>query len=182
MSASLSSGVDSSSALRVPVALAELLAQAGLAINAPGPANLQMHDPRVVREVLARWSLGLGETYMDGLWDCERLDEFFTAILRANLDQRAHGMARLRLAAASLRARLMNLQSRARAFEVGERHYDIGNDVFAAMLDARMMYSCAWWAHADTLEAAQLAKLDLICRKLELEPGQSLLDIGCGWG
>ncbi|MEG1832598.1 MAG: cyclopropane fatty acyl phospholipid synthase [Burkholderiaceae bacterium] len=182
MSASLSSGVDSSSALRVPVALAELLAQAGLAINAPGPANLQMHDPRVVREVLARWSLGLGETYMDGLWDCERLDEFFTAILRANLDQRAHGMAHLRLAAASLRARLMNLQSRARAFEVGERHYDIGNDVFAAMLDARMMYSCAWWAHADTLEAAQLAKLDLICRKLELEPGQSLLDIGCGWG
>ena len=119
---------------------------------------------------------------MDGLWDCERLDEFFTAVLRADLDTQARGIARLRLAGDALRARLFNRQSRARAFEVGRRHYDIGNDVFAAMLDARMIYSCAWWAHADNLDQAQEAKLDLICRKLELAPGESLLDIGCGWG
>jgi cyclopropane-fatty-acyl-phospholipid synthase len=119
---------------------------------------------------------------MGGLWDCERLDEFFTAVLRADLDRRALGAARLRLALAALRARFSNLQSRARAFEVGERHYDIGNDVFEAMLDRRMIYSCAYWADATTLDAAQEAKLDLICRKLQLAPGERLLDIGCGWG
>lgn len=169
--------------VRVPPVLAELLAHAGVAVNQPGPANLQVHDERVFDEVLARWSLGLGETYIDGLWDCEHLDEFFTAVLRADLDRRSVGLARLRLGLAALRARLTNLQSRARAFQVGERHYDIGNDVFEAMLDARMVYSCAYWGSgAATLDKAQEAKLDLICRKLQLQPGEHLLDIGCGWG
>jgi cyclopropane-fatty-acyl-phospholipid synthase len=182
VSAILTSAGHATRSVRVPPALADLLAQAGVAVNRPGPANLQVYDERVFDEVLARWSLGLGETYVDGLWDCERLDEFFTAVLRADLDRRALGPARLRLALAALRARLANLQSRARAFEVGERHYDIGNDVFEAMLDRRMIYSCAYWADATTLDAAQEAKLDLICRKLQLAPGERLLDIGCGWG
>lgn len=169
--------------VRVPPVLAELLAKAGVAVNQPGPANLQVHEQRVFEEVLARWSLGLGETYMDGLWDCERLDEFFTAVLRADLDRRSVGLARLRLGLSALRARLTNLQSRARAFQVGERHYDIGNDVFEAMLDAGMVYSCAYWGSgAASLDEAQEAKLDLICRKLQLQPGEHLLDIGCGWG
>src|SRR3990167_5385431 len=76
----------------------------------------------------------------------------------------------------------MNLQSVARAFSVAERHYDLGNDLFAAMLDSRMVYSCAYWAHADDLEQAQFDKLELIGRKLDLQPGERLLDVGCGWG
>ena len=78
---------------------------------------------------------------------------------------------------------MINLQSMHRAFQVGERHYDIGNDLYRAMLDSRMVYSCAFWqGGADDLEQAQLDKLELACRKLDLRPGQRLLDIGCGWG
>ena len=83
---------------------------------------------------------------------------------------------------AVLRHRLFNLQSSHRAFQVGEQHYDIGNDVFEAMLDSTMSYSCGYWANADTLEQAQTHKLDMICQKLELQPGEHLLEIGCGWG
>jgi len=165
-----------------PAVLAELLSGAGVRINGSGPADMRVHDRRVYQEVLSRWSLGLGETYMDGLWDCDRLDMLFERLLSADLDRMAIGVGRLRLLGEVARHRLLNLQSARRAYQVGERHYDIGNDVFEAMLDSRMVYSCAYWADADSLEAAQERKLDLICRKLQLAPGQTLLDIGCGWG
>src|SRR5690606_12427447 len=80
-----------------------------------------------------------------------------------------------------LRGWLFNFQ-RLRAREVGEKHYDIGNDLYAAMLDRRMVYSCGYWAEATTLDAAQEAKLDLICRKIGLQKGMRVLDIGSGWG
>ena len=80
-----------------------------------------------------------------------------------------------------LRSRVLNLQ-RLKTFEVAEKHYDIGNDLYAAMLDQRMIYSCGYWKDAQTLDAAQEAKLDLICRKVGLEPGMRILDIGSGWG
>jgi cyclopropane-fatty-acyl-phospholipid synthase len=119
---------------------------------------------------------------MDGQWDAESLDELFTRLLRADIDTKLAGRVRLRLLGEVLRHRLFNLQNRDRAFEVGERHYDIGNDVFTAMLDSSMSYSCGYWERADNLEEAQYAKLDMICRKLELASGERLLDIGCGWG
>lgn len=165
-----------------PKALQELLEQADVRINGSRPWDIQVHNPRVYRRVLAEWSLGLGESYMDGDWDCEQLDVLFFRLMAADLDDQVMGAARLRLAFDVLRHRLFNLQSRGRAFQVGEQHYDAGNDVFEAMLDSRMVYSCAYWAGAQDLEAAQEAKLDLICRKLQLQPGETLLDIGCGWG
>jgi cyclopropane-fatty-acyl-phospholipid synthase len=79
-------------------------------------------------------------------------------------------------------ARLWNAGRRTRAFEIGERHYDLGNDLFEAMLDRRMTYSCAYWDGASDLDAAQEAKLDLVCRKVGLAPGMRVLDIGSGWG
>ena len=78
--------------------------------------------------------------------------------------------------------KLFNYQSKARAFQIGEHHYDLGNDLFEKMLDKRMIYSCGYWKNAKTLDEAQEAKLDLICRKLYLKPGMKVLDIGCGWG
>jgi cyclopropane-fatty-acyl-phospholipid synthase len=165
-----------------PRALEDLLALADVRINGPRPWDIQVRNPRLYRRVLAQWSLGLGEAYMDGDWDCEQLDELFHRLLRANLADRASGRARLRLTWEALRHGALNLQSRRRAFEVGQRHYDAGNDVFECMLDSRMVYSCAYWQHAADLEQAQLDKLDMICRKLQLQPGQTLLDIGCGWG
>ena len=144
--------------------------------------DIQVHDKHMYERVFTSWSLGLGESYMDGEWDCDALDELFTRLLRADLGSAAMGIARVKLIAEHLRHKLFNLQSKSRAFEVGEQHYDAGNDVFEAMLDSRMIYSCAYWENAATLEEAQYAKLDMICRKLRLKPGETLLDIGCGWG
>lgn len=165
-----------------PAWLAERLARADVHIGGNRPWDLQVHDARLYQRVRADWSLGAGEAYMDGDWDCERLDMLFERLLRAELGFAAHGVGRFKLGFEALRQRWLNLQSVARAGQVGERHYDAGNDLFERMLDPHMIYSCAYWEHARTLEEAQEHKLEMICRKLRLAPGQRLLDIGCGWG
>ncbi|MFM1891650.1 MAG: cyclopropane-fatty-acyl-phospholipid synthase [Pseudomonadota bacterium] len=169
-------------AVAPPEVLQAMLRGTGVSFNGSQPWDIQVHDAEFYHRVLAQGSLGFGEAYMDGLWDCERLDEMFDRLLRADLDHKVRHLNRLHWLAESLRWRLFNYQSRRRAFQVGEQHYDIGNDIFEAMLDPSMSYSCAYWASADNLGQAQLDKLDLICRKLQLQPGERLLDIGCGWG
>ena len=159
--------------------VAGLLHEAGVQIDGSRPQDIQVHDPRFFARVIAQGSLGLGESYMDGWWDCERLDEFICRALRAGLDRQVRNPALLLLA---LKSRLLNLQSPARAWQVGQQHYDTGNELFEAMLDPTMSYSCGYWARQETLEQAQRAKLELICSKLQLKPGMTLLDIGCGWG
>jgi cyclopropane-fatty-acyl-phospholipid synthase len=160
-------------------AAARLLELAGVRIDGDRPWDIRIRHPDTIPRILARGSLGLGESYMDGWWECERIDEFIARVLRARLDEKV-GRAGLMLAA--LKARLLNLQSERRAWQVGREHYDLGNDLFERMLDPLMTYSCGYWAQADDLTRAQEAKLDLICRKLGLQPGMTLLDIGCGWG
>ncbi|BCX89691.1 cyclopropane-fatty-acyl-phospholipid synthase [Methylomarinovum tepidoasis] len=155
-----------------------LLEQADIHIGGDRPWDIQVHDERFFRRVLVETSLGLGESYMEGWWDCDRLDEMVCRILRAGLLRQVRSW---RDVLAYLQARLLNLQDRRRAFHVGEQHYDIGNDLYQAMLDRRLIYSCGYWKEADTLDAAQEAKLELICRKLDLQPGMRVLDIGCGW-
>ncbi|MFD1215011.1 MULTISPECIES: cyclopropane fatty acyl phospholipid synthase [Microbulbifer] len=157
----------------------ELLERAGIRINGDNPWDLQLHRPQALDEIIARHNLGLGETYMRGDWSCEALDEFFYRILRAQLQ---HQIKPFRNLWRITRSYLLNLQSERRAFQVGEHHYDLGNDFYQSMLDSRMTYSCGYWKDAKDLEQAQTAKLDLICRKLGLQPGMRLLDIGCGWG
>ncbi|HET7676190.1 MAG TPA: cyclopropane fatty acyl phospholipid synthase [Gammaproteobacteria bacterium] len=158
---------------------AELLRTADIEIDGGRPWDIRVHDPRLFTRAFAEGSLGVGEAYMDGWWDCARLDEFFARLLRAQIDTQ---VLTWKDALRSLRARLINLQSRSRAFEIGRRHYDNGNRLYQCMLDSRMMYSCGYWKDATTLDEAQEAKLDLVCRKLGLEAGMRLLDIGCGWG
>ena len=156
-----------------------LLASAGITVDGTRPWDMQIHHPDTLDRVLAQGSLGLGESYMEGWWDCPQLDELVARVLRARLDTRV-GHPGLLLAV--LRARLFNLQSVTCAWQVGREHYDLGNDLYCAMLDPYMAYSCAYWAGATTLAQAQEAKLDLVCRKLGLQAGMRLLDIGCGWG
>ncbi|MFO7655229.1 MAG: cyclopropane fatty acyl phospholipid synthase [Candidatus Krumholzibacteriia bacterium] len=156
-----------------------LLDAAGIEIDGPEPHDIQIHDDRFYARVMRGGALGLGEAYMDGWWDCERLDEFFNRVLRARLDARVRGR---RWWLTHLRSRLFNLQKPLRARRAVGRHYDLGNDLFQRMLDRRMIYSCGFWQDARTLDEAQEAKLELVCRKLHLERGMRVLDIGCGWG
>lgn len=160
-------------------ALDELLSAADVRVEGARPWDFRVHDDRVYQRILGNGSLGAGEAYMEGWWDSPQLDQLIDRVLRASLDRRLRS-ARVLLAA--LRARLVNPQSLRRAWVVGERHYDIGDDLYSRMLDSRMIYSCGYWLHATNLEEAQTAKLDLVCRKLGLKPGMRVLDIGCGWG
>ena len=157
----------------------KLAEPADIRIDGDRPWDLEVHDERMFQRVLAHGTLGLGEAYMDGWWDCDQLDELVRRAQSADLVR--HLISPTTLARVA-QAKVMNLQSRRRAFQVGEHHYDIGNDLYRRMLDSRMIYSCGYWRNADTLDAAQEAKLMLIANKLELEAGMRVLDIGCGWG
>ena len=162
----------------------DLLGEADVVPGGARGWDPRIHDQRFFARVLAQGSLGLGESYMDGWWDVESLDGMLCRLLRSGIDQRVHGLGEIW---DGLRAHVLNLQSGRRAFEVGERHYDLGNDLYAAMLGKRLVYSCGYWRGAagrpvDGLDDAQEAKLDLVCRKLQLQPGLRVLDIGCGWG
>ncbi len=165
---------------RLREAARERLAKADVQINGKRPWDIQVHEPGWYARVLSGGSLALGESYMDGWWDCPALDEFFYRIMRAGLDKSVQGGLREWTALAL--ANLLNRQSVRRSGQVARAHYDLGNDLFAAMLDQGLNYSCAYWEGCRELDRAQEAKLEMICRKLRLEPGMRLLDIGCGWG
>jgi cyclopropane-fatty-acyl-phospholipid synthase len=157
----------------------ELLAHAGVELNGSNPWDIQVHNEKLYPRIFVAGSLGLGEAYTEGWWDSERLDACFFRLMGADLDGRLRNWKDfLRV----VQARLINRQNRTRAYQVGRIHYDAGNDLYARMLDRRMIYSCAYWQGASCLDAAQEAKLDLIRRKLDLRSGMRVLDIGCGWG
>lgn len=160
--------------------LTAILATAGVTVNGPNPWDLQVHDERLYGRVLSQGVLGLGESYMDGWWDCEQIDTFIFRLIRGNL----HSQAKLHWKAVveALLAKVLNLQSKSKAARNAQRHYDLGNDLYQLMLDPRLNYSCGYWKDTQTLDHAQENKLDLICRKIRLQPGMRVLDIGCGWG
>jgi len=162
--------------------LGELLAKADVTIGGDRPWDVIVHDERLYSRILREGTLGLGEAYVEGWWDSPALDQMLHKVALARLD------AALRenwvLIVHALKARLFNLQAVTRAFEVGQKHYDLGNDLYEAMLDPLMVYTCAYYdgTPGQTLAEAQRAKLDLVCRKLALEPGMKVLELGCGWG
>lgn len=158
----------------------EILAPAGIMLDGDRPWDLQVRDERFYHRVLREGSLGLGESYMDGWWECEELDTFFAKLVPT--DPKAKLKKNLNLLFYTLGAVLLNPGRKSHAFKIGERHYDKGNELFVNMLDKRMVYSCGYWKDAHDLDGAQEAKLELICRKLGLKAGDRVLDIGCGWG
>lgn len=153
---------------------------ADVKINGYRPWDIRIGNRNFYERLLAGGSLAMGESYMDGWWGCEALDQLFDRTLSARLDKKVKKEKRVLWAI--LKAKMINAQSIPKAYVIGKRHYDIGNRLFSIMLDKRMIYSCGYWKKAKTLDEAQEAKLDLICRKMGLKPGMTVLDIGCGWG
>lgn len=153
---------------------------AGININGGQPWDIIVHNEKFYSRAIHEGPLGLGESYMDGWWNCDRLDIFFDRLLRANIHQNVKIPVIFYLK--QLLAKIVSFQSKLRARVVAKRHYDLGNPLFIAMLGNTMTYSCGYWRRAQSLDKAQLDKMELICKKLQLKPGMRLLDIGCGWG
>lgn len=160
--------------------VADLLSLAGVRIDGARPWDIKVHNEELYERILAGGILAAGEAYMDGWWDCAALDQLIDRLLRVKWD--LNKILPKQLAWDILKAKFVNQQRRSKAYEIGKRHYDTGNKLFQLMLDKRMNYSCAYWKDAGNLDEAQEAKLDLICRKLKIKPGMTILDIGCGWG
>ncbi len=158
----------------------KLLALADVQINGTRSFDIHVTDPRFYDYVLSGGSMGFGNSYVEGWFECDALDECIKKILIAQLDKVVARSAAVILAALS--SKIFNKQSRRRAFEVGEKHYDLGNDLYELMLGKSMMYTCAYWKNAKNLDEAQEAKLDLVCRKIGLKKGDRVLELGCGWG
>ena len=158
----------------------EFLAEAGITVNGNKPYDLQVNNPEFYARVLREQVLGLGESYMDGWWDCDAIDVLITKMIQAKLEDKVKG--NWKYTWHILHSKLFNLQNLNRAYQVAQKHYDIGNDLYQAMLDKRLNYTCAYWKNAKNLDEAQEAKLDLVCRKIGLEPGMKVLEFGCGFG
>ena len=156
-----------------------ILRHAGISINGNNPWDIQVYDERLYDRVLSGGSVALGESYMDKWWDVDDMTGFFCRVLRSGIDKPIKNVGSLWYI---LRARFTNMQNKNRIFHVVKKHYDIGNNLYERMLDKRMLYTCGYWKDAKNLDEAQEAKLHLICKKLRLESGHRVLDIGCGWG
>ena len=160
--------------------LIAIMESSGLKVNGDAPHDPQIHHPDLAKRVFGEGMIAMGESYMDGWWDCDAMDEMVTRGMVGRNHTKLWN--KKKMATQIIKARFYNFQKKSLAFKVGEEHYDTGNDLFEKMLDPTMCYSCAYWKDADTLEQAQRNKMDLICRKAGLKEGMKVLDIGCGWG
>jgi cyclopropane-fatty-acyl-phospholipid synthase len=147
-------------------------------------ATVRIHDARFYSDLAFGGSVGAGEAYIKGFWSCDALTTLVRILVRNRevLDGMETGLARLTVPLRKLfQAVRRNSKSGSRRNIVA--HYDLGNDFFALFLDETLTYSCGIFAHQDSsLQEASLAKIDRICRKLQLSPSDHLLEIGTGWG
>jgi cyclopropane-fatty-acyl-phospholipid synthase len=159
--------------------ITRLFHDAGITVNGENDWDIQVHDEHFYNKVLMKWSLGFGESYMDGWWDTRSLDQLIYKMQISNIESKNKNLPGK---IDEYKARLINQQTKLRAQKVAHVHYDLGNDLYSKMLGDTMQYTCAYWKQAQTLDEAQLNKLDLICRKLHLQKGEKVLELGCGWG
>ncbi|WP_281239847.1 cyclopropane fatty acyl phospholipid synthase [Flavobacterium praedii] len=162
------------------VLIERLLSEAGITIDGKESFDIRIKNSKFYERVLRDGSIGLGESYMEGWWECDALDDFFCQLFLKQIEKKFSDNFSLKLQI--FKTKLFNLQTKSKSQCAIESHYDIGNDLYSKMLDPLMMYSCGYWKNATTLKEAQEQKLKLICEKLHLKPGQKVLDIGCGWG
>jgi len=152
--------------------------------TAPIDVTIRVHDPRFYSDVVFAGTLGSGEAYMNGYWHCDNLTGLvrMMVINRHLMNDVDSGWSRLGAPLLKL-AHWLNKNDRMGSRRNVAAHYDLGNRFFELFLDETMAYSCGIFANADaTLREASTAKFDAVCSKLDLKPGQHLLEIGTGWG
>lgn len=161
----------------------ELFNSADIEFNGNDPWDIKVKNEDFFSRLISGGSLALGESYMEGWWDSESVDELICRTFSGEIESKVKSPAMIPY---YLKSRMVNHGRKKSAFEIGEKHYDTGNDLFAAMLDSRMTYTCGYWKNLEriskNLDQAQEQKLDLVCQKLGLKKGDKVLDIGCGWG
>lgn len=160
--------------------LEAMLDKIGVTVNGDKPYDIKVHNPHFYAKVLRKQTLGAGEAYMDGWWDCDALDELFFRICRHKLYESVYSKWRHNLT--YLKNAIFNQQTRSKTEKVANTHYNLGNRLFEYMLGKSMAYTCGYWESSQTLDEAQFAKYELVCKKLYLKPGDKVLEIGCGWG
>lgn len=158
----------------------KILDAAEIPLNGSVPYGIQVLNEKLWDRIVSQQHLGLAEAYMDGWWECDAIDEFVTKLL--NIDVLSFLRPTPALYAHWIKSKFINRQTKSRAAINAKHHYNIGNELYSRMLDTEMVYSSAYWKSANNLESAQRDKLDLICRKLKLQSGMKILDIGSGWG
>lgn len=160
--------------------ITNFLESAGVTVDGKQPHDIRVHDPRLYKRLQTQGSLGAGEGYMEGWWDCDQLDELFYRICRNKIDGSFN--KKWIVLGKTIMNTMVNLQTRFRSLRVAEEHYNLGNDLYERMLGPTMAYTCAYWKNAKNLDEAQNNKFDLICRKVGMKPGDRVLELGCGWG
>jgi len=156
-----------------------LLRDAGIAVNGRNPWDIKVKNPKLFDRLFAGGSLALGESYMEGWWDCKSLDQFFDKLLQAKIEKK---VVSTKAVMAIVRAKIWNMQTKTLSKTVAKQHYNLGNELYKKMLGTSMQYSCAYFNGTKDLNKAQEKKLELICKKLKLKKGETVLDIGSGWG
>lgn len=160
--------------------ISSLLELADIHIDGNRSWDIKVHSKEFFKRIWKRPSLGLGESYMEKLWDCEKLDELFFRVLRQISVKNFYRLSTiLRVLIGEF---IANQQSKLRSLRVAKKHYNLDNQLYSNMLGETMAYTCAYWKDVKTLDAAQYAKYDLICKKINLQPGEKVLELGCGWG
>ncbi len=160
-------------------AVKNLIKDSDITIGKGDGFDISVLDDDFYRRVFSDGSLGLGESYMDGMWESKNIDVLVYKLIRSGVDKKVRNW---KVFLGVLYSAVINSGSKLRSFNIGKKHYDIGNDLYKKMLDKRMVYTCGYWKDASNLDEAQEHKLDLVCRKLYLKPNMKVLDIGCGFG
>lgn len=158
----------------------EIFANAEIEINGKNPWDLKVHDERFYKRVISQGSLGLGEAYMDGWWDCGELDEMFYRVLIYGAREKIK--PNLAIYFAFVKSQLFNMQNRTRSKKVAEDHYDLPTEIYMSFLDSYNQYTSARFECQENFDTAQEQTLELICRKIQIKSSDKVLDIGCGWG
>lgn len=157
-----------------------LFQRAGIVVG----KDIIVADDSFYYDVAVKGSLGLGEGFVSGKWTTPDLVSTIRKLSDSPLLTKVQYWLGWLYPLQWLKSLVLLVlgQTRAEAREVGSQHYDLSTAMYENMLGKPMIYSCGYWKGVDTLEDAQNQKMDLLCRKLQLKPGQSVLEIGCGWG